>query len=216
MLNLIIWYFLFLLIYFGFSYIYYIKDFNETNRRQKTEKDELEKIYKKILPNVFFNIVILSPLYVYYLVSLFDISTEFNLYLLPNDLFYMLMGTELLFYVLHRIAHIPIFYKLIHKKHHELTAPVALGALYCYPSEMILVNLPSTILPGLIIGVPFYSLALYSLLATHNTVVGAHGGYKKNICNKNGCRPFHDIHHEKFNGNYGIGYFMDELFNTSI
>ena len=213
---MLIFYFLFLLSYFGSSYFCYLLDFFGAEKRQQINRTKMEKIYKKIFPNVIFNVCIVTPLFAYYTFSFFDIPTTTNLYSIPSDLFCMVMGTEILFYTFHRIAHIPKLYKVIHKKHHELTAPVGLGALYCHPLEMVLVNLPSTILPGLLVGVSFNMLALYGILATLNTVITSHGGYNTSNCDSNTCRAFHDIHHEKFNGNYGLGYFMDNIFKTSI
>ena len=207
MLELVLFYFLFVTTYLGSSYYCYILDFYGIEKRQPTNLEKMEKIYQKILPNVLFNILVVSPIYVYYVFSFFTINKEIHLFLLPFELFYMYIGTDILFYTFHRIAHIPSIYKIVHKKHHELTAPIGLGAFYCNPLEMILVNLPSVLLPALLVNIPFFSIVVYNFFATINTVVKSHGGYR-HLCG------FHDIHHEKFNVNYGVGYFMDKLFNT--
>ena len=100
MLELAIFYFLFLLAYFGSSYLCYLWDFFDAKKRQNTNGKKLEKIYKKIYPNVIFNVCIVTPLFTYYAFSFFDIPTKLNLYSIPLDLFYMIMGTEVLFYTL--------------------------------------------------------------------------------------------------------------------
>lgn len=217
MFNFISLYFSYITTYLGCSYICYLWDYTSyTERRQKTTLNKLLNIYNKILPNVLINIMVVSPIFTYSVCSLFDIPDKTNLYTIPSDLFFIIMLTEVFFYTLHRIAHFPLFYRRIHKTHHELTAPIGLGALYCHPLEMVLVNLPSVLLPCLILGVSFDVLALYQILATINTVIGSHSGYNKNVCKGDRCRAFHDIHHEKFNGNYGLGHFMDKIFKTRI
>ena len=215
--NFLTFYILYLITYFGSSYTCYAWDINSVyKKRQPTDVEKLKAIYAKILPTVLFNVCIVTPIFTMGVFSLFTISDNFSVYYLPSDLFFIITGTEILFYTLHRVAHHPKIYAKIHKKHHELTAPVGLGALYCHPLEMVLVNLPPVVLPGLILGVSYTSIMIYGILATFNTVVESHGGYKMSTCNNNACRAFHDIHHEKFNGNFGLGYFMDGLFKTII
>lgn len=43
-----------------------------------------------------------------------------------------LMGEEILFYIVHRIAHTPKFY-WIHKQHHEYNVTIALALVYASP-----------------------------------------------------------------------------------
>lgn len=210
MKEYILFYFLYITSYFGSSYLCYLWDFFGAEKRHPTTKQKLIQLYKKILPVVIFNVCIVSPFSALYLFSFFTLTHTTNLYTIPIDLFFMIMGTEILFYILHRIAHIPVIYKYVHKRHHELIEPIGLGALYCSPLEMIFVNIPPILLPGLLLGISFNMIILFSILTTFNTVINGHGGYKNNGI------AFHDKHHERFNGNYGIGYFMDKIFNTII
>ncbi|XP_066833335.1 fatty acid hydroxylase domain-containing protein 2 isoform X3 [Anser cygnoides] len=44
---------------------------------------------------------------------------------------------EILFYYSHRLVHLPLLYKHIHKKHHEWTAPIGVVSIYAHPLEHI-------------------------------------------------------------------------------
>ena len=48
---------------------------------------------------------------------------------------------EILFYSSHRLGHIPVIYKRIHKMHHEFSAPIAPSAAYAHPVEHLVGNI---------------------------------------------------------------------------
>ena len=52
-------------------------------------------------------------------------------------IFIMFAIVSVWFYTTHRMLHFKCFYKTIHKIHHSLTAPTAMGAVYTHPLEFV-------------------------------------------------------------------------------
>lgn len=78
-----------------------------------------------------------------------------------RDFILSLLLREALFYYSHRLLHVPYLYKLIHKKHHRFTAPIALAAQYAHPIEQIFANaLPISLPPQILHSHVCISLAL--------------------------------------------------------
>ena len=57
-----------------------------------------------------------------------------------------------------------------------------------------------------IVGAHPFTIKLWLVFTTANTVIFSHGGFD--------LVDFHDKHHMMFNKNYGIDIFMDKLFGT--
>lgn len=126
-----------------------------------------------------------------------------------------LIAVELGFYTSHRALHSSrAAYALVHRQHHEFSAPFALAAVYAHPLEHLLSNvLPISAGPLLMRSHPFTG-CLWACLAIFSTC-GAHSGY--NIPGLTRA-PFHDWHHEAYTENFGVlGAFLglDALLGTS-
>lgn len=126
-----------------------------------------------------------------------------------------LLWNEVWFYYSHRALHSKKLYGKVHKKHHEYTAPFALAAIYCTPLEMVLSNL----WPFLGVASVFRFHVFFTYCWVANAVMGTqthHSGHKWPWMTILDHQPHvHDLHHEKFNVNFGNVGLLDALHGTA-
>ncbi|GES57002.1 C-4 methylsterol oxidase [Aspergillus terreus] len=128
---------------------------------------------------------------------------------LLRDIAASLLLREALFYYSHRLLHRPAWYGRIHKRHHRFTAPIALAAQFAHPVEQIVANALPISLPPQLLGshvVTFWAFLAYELFNTATV----HSGYDFFA----GQAKMHDLHHEKFNLNYGSIGLLDWVHGT--
>ncbi|KAL1919084.1 uncharacterized protein VTP21DRAFT_2465 [Calcarisporiella thermophila] len=177
-----------------------------------------KNLYLKVLGNVLVNQLIVAPLFG---TSLFAISEWFGwtysytknlpgtLELL-GQLSVFLVIEELGFYYGHRWLHSTALYKPIHKKHHELTAPIGIAAIYCHPIEHILSNLLPLLLGPLVMRSHILLLWTWVVLGQANAI-NSHCGFVLPLMPS----PLaHDYHHATFNSNFGVLGVLDRWHRT--
>lgn len=174
----------------------------------RTQKiDDVFSLYKKCMPTVFIN-ASLFTLFPIYIMSYFCnlMGFEFSFIKMAFDMITSLFMADILFYTTHKILHLNPFYKLFHKKHHEITAPIGASALYMTVTDMYFANILPLYLPLIIVSAHPYTVMLWIVLVNINTVIISHGGIKM-------LSDFHDNHHKYFNMNFGMNLIMDYLFD---
>ncbi len=122
---------------------------------------------------------------------------------------------EVHFYCIHRLIHVPIFYKYIHSVHHNSVNPSPWSSLSMHPIEHLLYwsdSLIHLILPS------HPLLFLYGLQVTGTGAVVGHVGFDKIEVGDGGVDSHayaHYLHHKYFEVNYADGATaLDMLFGT--
>lgn len=142
-------------------------------------------------------------------------ESSYNLRAVPStmtllrDIVVWMAVNEVLFFHIHRFFHVnKKMYKMVHKIHHQWTAPISFVAIYSHPLENVLANLMPLVMGMVLCGTHVLAAAIMIFVAlVHTTAV--HSGYW--ICDDNGM---HDEHHKKFNVNYGVSGLMDRWYGT--
>tara|TARA_B100001287_G_C22628606_1_gene503890 strand:+ start:699 stop:1328 length:630 start_codon:yes stop_codon:yes gene_type:complete len=159
----------------------------------------------KIIPNVAFNIWIVTPV-------ILKITFIINpIYVLYKKLFIEIIEIivniiiiEVSFYSFHRLFHVPILYKY-HKQHHSIKDVIGIAAVYCHWSEMIFVNLSGFIISHIVFSHSFLHLMFIMIISITNTIFISHSI----------STSTHSNHHLKFNVNYGVLHTLDYYFGTT-
>ena len=114
----------------------------------------------------------------------------------------------------HRALHTPRLYKMIHKIHHQYSAPFGLAAEYASPIEVMMLGFGTVGCPILWCALTgeLHILTMYVWIVLRLfQAIDAHSGYEF-PWSLHHFLPFwagadhHDVHHEKFIGNYSSSF----------
>ena len=134
---------------------------------------------------------------------------------------WMLFIHDTYFYWMHRMMHLPFFYKRIHLVHHKSTNPSPWTAYAFHPLEAVL---EVAILPIIAFTLPVHlpAIGLFFLFQIAYNVYGhlgfelyPQGFHQTKIGKWVNTSVAHNLHHKKFHGNYGLYFlFWDRMMGT--
>ncbi|MCC6459816.1 MAG: sterol desaturase family protein [Saprospiraceae bacterium] len=125
------------------------------------------------------------------------------------------------FYWIHRLMHLPWLYRHVHRVHHQSVNPSPWAAYSFHPLEAML---EAGILPLAVFLIPLHPIALFSFvtLMLWFNVYGHLGyelfprqAYRHPVARWLNSAVFHNLHHERFQGNYCLYFsFWDRWMGT--
>jgi len=168
------------------------------------------KMYKDTAIYVFLNQILITIPVTIISVPLLKMSIH-NItpyYLVPLQIFGLVIIEDILFYTFHRMLHIKFIYKHIHSMHHKWNAPVALSSQYSHPIEQLFANILPIAIAGSICILNFIGFNIWTNIASLNALL-VHSDYKLY-----GMADTHDLHHKYRNCYYGSSGFCDYILGT--
>ncbi len=153
--------------------------------------------------------------------DLLSVQDTTNVLLIAAEVVFLVIAMDFLMYVFHRAAHLPLFYKLFHLRHHRHESTNAISLFVLHPVEALgfggLFVLVLFIYPFSYLAIAFYLFI--------NLLWGTIGHLDKEILPKRfsallqsgflGTTRFHNDHHKLPHYNYGFYTVLwDRIFGT--
>lgn len=218
-------YFMFCLIPFAFYYMWKHREqlYRKIQQRFPQPSDYQREILFSALTSVIFGIatwLCLGTSFRNYTLFYTDVE-QYGWLWLAISIPLTLLVHDAYFYWMHRLMHHPRLYRRVHLVHHKSVNPSPWAAYSFHPAEAIL---EAGIVPLLLIIMPLHPLSFWAfvtLMLVFN--VYGHLGYelfpKKIYTHPLGrwlnSSVHHNLHHEKFHGNYGLYFTIwDRLCGT--
>lgn len=155
--------------------------------------------------------------------KLYSSVSEFGWGYLIFSLFLMLILHDTYFYWIHRLIHWKPLFRIVHKIHHKSIDPSPFAAFSFHPLEAVC-EYSIYVLIAFTIPVHGGTLLAFQIVSTIFNVI-AHLGYeiypknflKSKLTNWKTTSTHHNMHHEKFEGNYGLYFsFWDKWCKTEF
>jgi len=170
---------------------------------------------------IFATVIIFTFVKFNHLTNTYKDIDEYGYPYLIFSFFWMLIVHDTWFYWWHRIMHHPTLFKYVHLVHHKSTNPSPWTAYAFHPFEAII---EVGIHPFLAFTIPLYApaLGMFFLFQILYNVYGHLGfeiypkGFHKHWFGKwINTSVAHNLHHKKFDGNYGLYLlFWDRIMGT--
>jgi sterol desaturase/sphingolipid hydroxylase (fatty acid hydroxylase superfamily) len=91
----------------------------------------------------------------YYLQKYYIVDTVHSPFVFVTHCILFSLGTEVIYYIYHRLAHMPVFYKWLHRKHHEKREVYPIDTFYLDPIDSTFLIL-SMALPVIMLHLNWY------------------------------------------------------------
>jgi sterol desaturase/sphingolipid hydroxylase (fatty acid hydroxylase superfamily) len=199
-------------------FLFYIGYMNYYSDRKVQQKSLDKELVKKCIMNFFLNHFIVTPIGLWYIgyplyLSYSHQAISFDnipsLHTLIFHIIICMLVEDAMFYWSHRLLHVPMLYKRIHKRHHEfkVLTGCSIASEYTHPLESVLGNILPLITGPILIQCHFFTLCVWIAFRMWKTC-DAHSGYDFTWSPFGLCFPLnhvsrHDFHHETGLGSYG-------------
>lgn len=211
LLKSIKYYTIFNVTYYLSSFFMFAIDYSKYFINHKIQKNkDIMSTYKKVYPTILFNTFIgIIPCITLATFTVNIMDFPFSYTKCMFDIVMTIVMSDVIFYTSHRLFHHHRLYKIYHKKHHEIIAPVGLSALYMTLTDFYFGNILPVFIPMIILSSHDITFTIWLIMVTSTTVILSHCGFEY-------LAEFHDAHHSHFNYNYGTNIFMDRMMNTYL